>query len=110
MIALISDHEVLINPYAVQMVLGAQEAASKLRWLLVLVNTGMDRAFEATEISALKDGAKVDGFLYMRMYHKRVVYRPNCAASSTVLIDKDMRHSGIPSVVPHELDGGLSAV
>lgn len=107
MLALISD-EIATTPYAGRMILGAQEAASKAGWLLMLVNTGADPEFEAAEIQALRQ-RQVDGFLYATMYHQKVVVPEALAGMPTVLLDARSADDAIPSVVPDEVGGGRTA-
>lgn len=107
MLALISD-EIATTPYAGRMILGAQEAASKAGWLLMLVNTGSDPEFEAAEIQALRQ-RQVDGFLYATMYHQKVVVPEALAGMPTVLLDARSDDAAIPSVVPDEVSGGRTA-
>jgi LacI family transcriptional regulator len=107
MLALISD-EIATTPYAGQMILGAQEAASKAGWLLMLVNTGSDSEFEAAEIQALRQ-RQVDGFLYATMYHRVVALPEAVAGVPTVLLDARSADQDVPSVVPDELNGGRVA-
>ncbi|MDX6252353.1 MAG: LacI family transcriptional regulator [Kribbellaceae bacterium] len=107
MLALISD-EIATTPYAGQMILGAQEAASKAGWLLMLVNTGSDSEFEAAEIQALRQ-RQVDGFLYATMYHREVTLPEAIAGVPTVLLDARSSDRTLPSVVPDEVAGGRIA-
>jgi LacI family transcriptional regulator len=107
MLALISD-EIATTPYAGRMILGAQEAASKAGWLLMLVNTGSDSEFEAAEIQALRQ-RQVDGFLYATMYHREVTLPEAVAGVPTVLLDARSENSDVPSVVPDEVAGGRTA-
>jgi LacI family transcriptional regulator len=107
MLALISD-EIATTPYAGRMILGAQEAASKAGWLLMLVNTGSDPEFEAAEIQALRQ-RQVDGFLYATMYHREVVVPEAIADVPTVLLDARSNDASVPSVVPDEVGGGHTA-
>jgi LacI family transcriptional regulator len=107
MIGLVSD-EIATTPYAGLIILGAQEAASKHGWLLMLVNTGVDVAFEAAEIQALRQ-RQVDGFLYARMYHQVVTLPPSLAGVPTVLLDARSADLSIPSAVPDEETGGRTA-
>ena len=106
-LALISD-EIATTPFAGLMILGAQEAASKRGWLLMLVNTGLDPAYEAREIQALLQ-RQVDGFLYATMYHREVELPDELAGLPVVLLDAVSRDSSIPSVVPDEVGGGRTA-
>ena len=107
MIGLVSD-EIATTPYAGQIILGAQEAASKRGWLLMLVNTGVDVEFEAAEIQALRQ-RQVDGFLYARMFHQVVTLPPSLAGVPTVLLDARTADLSVPSVVPDEEAGGRRA-
>ncbi|TCO32867.1 LacI family transcriptional regulator [Kribbella steppae] len=107
MLALISD-EIATTPYAGRMILGAQEAASKAGWLLMLVNTGFDSEFEAAEIRALRQ-RQVDGFLYATMYHREVVLPEAIDGVPTVLLDARSDDLSVPSVVPDEVGGGRTA-
>ena len=107
MLALISD-EIATTPYAGRMILGAQEAASKAGWLLMLVNTGSDSEFEAAEIQALRQ-RQVDGFLYATMYHREVALPEAVAGVPTVLLDARSADRTVPSVVPDEVAGGRTA-
>ncbi|GAB2647473.1 LacI family DNA-binding transcriptional regulator [Kribbella swartbergensis] len=107
MLALISD-EIATTPYAGRMILGAQEAASKAGWLLMLVNTGLDSEFEAAEIQALRQ-RQVDGFLYATMYHREVVLPEAIGGIPTVLLDARSNDASVPSVVPDEVGGGRTA-
>jgi LacI family transcriptional regulator len=107
LLALISD-EIATTPYAGRMILGAQEAASKREWLLMLVNTGSDSEFEAAEIQALKQ-RQVDGFLYATMYHREVALPASLEGTPTVLLDARSKDLSVPSVVPDEVAGGRTA-
>jgi LacI family transcriptional regulator, galactose operon repressor len=107
MLALVSD-EIATTPYAGRMILGAQEAASKAGWLLMLVNTGSDSEFEAAEIRALRQ-RQVDGFLYATMYHQEVELPEAVGDVPTVLLDARSSDDAVPSVVPDEVAGGRTA-
>ena len=107
MLAMISD-EIATTPHAGRMILGAQEAASKAGWLLMLVNAGFDSEFEAAEIRALRQ-RQVDGFLYATMYHREVVLPEAIGDVPTVLLDARSNDTSVPSVVPDEVGGGRTA-
>ncbi len=108
-LAVISD-EVLTTPFAVDMIRGAQEVAAELGLLVVLVDTGVDRTYEAAEIEGLKR-RRVDGFVYMRMYHHHQVELPvGLQGSPTVLINGTCSDPSVPSISPDEYTGGLTAV
>jgi LacI family transcriptional regulator len=106
-IAMIGD-EVVITPFAVGIILGAQEAASKLGWLLVHVTTGVDRSSELAEVQALRQ-RQVDGFLYTRMYHREVTLPDVLHDLPVVIVDGTSPDRAISSVVPDEFGGGRTA-
>jgi LacI family transcriptional regulator len=107
LIALVSD-EIATTPFAVQIIRGAQEAASKQGWLLIVANTGTDEQLEAAEIEALRQ-RQVDGFLYARMFNDRVNVPPSLAGAPTVLLDTTTDDLSFASVVPDEVQGGRTA-
>ncbi|GIE13782.1 LacI family DNA-binding transcriptional regulator [Paractinoplanes ferrugineus] len=100
--------EVTTTPFAGRMVLGAQEAASKHGWLLMLLNSGLDPELERKEIAALIRG-RVDGLLYTTMYHRVVRVPDQLRTMPTVLLDAEDETTDVPSVVPDEQDGAYLA-
>lgn len=95
----ISD-EVATTPYAGGMILGAQNAASRLGYMLITVSTdgGMK---EDDEIDALKRyGA--DGFLYAKMSNRITDVPSKLLDYPVVLTDATDRNGVIPSVEPDE--------
>jgi LacI family transcriptional regulator len=106
-IAMIGD-EVAITPFAVGIIVGAQEAASKFGWLLVHVTTGVDRSSELAEIQALRQ-RQVDGFLYTRMYHREVTLPEVLHGLPVVIVDGTSPDRAVSSVVPDEFGGGRTA-
>jgi len=106
-LALVSD-EIATTPYAGRIILGAQEAASRSGWLLMLVNSGGDPDREAAEIAALKQ-RRVDGFLYATMYHRDVAVPEALTDVPTVLLDAKTSDSSVSWVVPDEVAGGRTA-
>ena len=100
--------EVTTTPFAGRMVLGAQEAASKHGWLLMLLNSGLDPELERREIAALLQG-RVDGLLYTTMYHRVVRLPEQLRTVPTVLLDAEDETADVPSVVPDEQDGAYLA-
>ena len=70
--------------------MGAQEAARKLGYILLTVNTGNDRELENQEIAALRQ-YRVDGFLYAMMYHRVVEIPAELEGSPTVVVDRIAR-------------------
>ncbi|WP_281893516.1 LacI family DNA-binding transcriptional regulator [Phytohabitans aurantiacus] len=100
--------EVTTTPFAGRMVLGAQEAASKHGWLLMLLNTGLDPELERKEISALLQ-SRVDGVLYTTMYHRVVRVPDQLRTVPTVVLDAEDDSANLPSVVPDEEGGAYLA-
>lgn len=100
--------EVTTTPFAGRMVLGAQEAASKRGWLLMLLNTGLDPELERKEITALLRG-RVDGVLYTTMYHRVVRVPDELRTVPTVVLDAEDDSADLPSVVPDEEAGAYLA-
>jgi len=107
LIAMVSDH-IATTPHAGRIILGAQEAASKRGWLLLLVNSGGDPETEAAEIRALRQ-RQVDGFIYATMYHREVTLPDQLDGVPTVLLDARMGDPSVASVVPDEALGGQTA-
>jgi LacI family transcriptional regulator len=107
-LGLLSD-EIATTPYAGRIILGAQEAASARGWLLMLLTTGNDPRVEQREIRALAQH-RVDGVLYATMYHRQVTVPPELLTMPVVLLDATSPDPAIPSVVPDEFAGGLTAV
>lgn len=107
-IAMIGD-EIATTPFGVGIILGAQETASKLGWLIVHVDTGVDRTLEVAQIRALQQ-RQVDGFLYARMYHREVTLPTVLKDVPTVLVDGTCSDPAISSVVPDEFSGGRTAI
>ncbi|MBC9822612.1 LacI family DNA-binding transcriptional regulator [Terrabacter sp. MAHUQ-38] len=107
-LALVSD-VIATTPFAGQMVLGAQEAAAKVGWVLMLVNTSRDPALEAREIRSLLE-RQVDGFLYATMFHRIVEVPELLVDTPTVLLDARSASGSVSSVVPDEVSGGRTAV
>ena len=107
-LAVISD-EVLTTPFAFDMIRGAQETAADLGWLMVLVDTGVDRSREAAEIAALSR-RRVDGFVYMRMFHHHGIDLPTgLRDTATVLVNSTGANPDVPSIAPDEHLGGFTA-
>lgn len=106
-IGLVGDR-VATTPYAVQMILGAQEAAWEHGNVLMLVSTGGDQALESAALEALLD-RQVDGLLYTTMYH-RVITPPEAVLTiPAVMLDAEAPGTAVTSVVPDEVRGGHDA-
>jgi LacI family transcriptional regulator len=107
-IGFVSD-EITTTPYAGRVLLGAQEAAARQGWVLMIVNSSADAELEARGIDALLQH-NVDGIVYARMYHQRVVVPEALAGVPTVLLDATTGGDGVSSVVPDEEGAARTAV
>lgn len=95
------------TPYAGKIILGAQDAASELGYMMLLVDTD-GKASEDDEISTLKRYG-VDGFLYAKMYD-RVTSAPKILGHRpTVLLDATDETNTMPFIVPDETLIGYDA-
>lgn len=100
--------EIATTPYAGRVLVGAQEAARKLGYILLTVNTGNDRELENQEIAALRQ-YRVDGFLYAMMYHRVVEIPDELEGSPTVVVDSEDENRKIPSIYPDDEMAGYDA-
>ena len=101
--------EVATTPYAVGMILGAQEALREAGLLMVLMNSQGDPALEEREIAALRQ-QQVEGILYASMYHRPLEPPESLRGVVTVLLDAESRDPAVSWVVPHEAAGARAAV
>ena len=108
MIGLLSE-EIATTPHAGRIILGAQEAARKRGFTLVLINTSRDQLDIQRDTDALLR-QQVDGVLYATMYHREVDLPRSLRSIPTVLIDSTSEDGSIPSVVPDEEGGAYVAV
>ena len=101
--------EVATTPYAVRMILGAQEALRTAGLLMVLMNSEGDPTLESREIAALRQ-QQVEGILYASMYHRRLEPPAALRDVPTVLLDAESRNPAVSWVVPDEVAGARAAV
>jgi LacI family transcriptional regulator len=107
MIGFVSD-EIATTPYAGKMIQGAQDAAWREGYVLMLVNTGGTEELQRRGLQALLE-RQVDGVVFATMWH-RIVDLPDAIASTPVVaLDARPRANGVPYVVPDEV-GGAAAV
>ncbi|MEX1079193.1 MAG: LacI family DNA-binding transcriptional regulator [Homoserinimonas sp.] len=107
-VALISD-VIATTPYAGQLIQGAQDAAWRAGYLLLLVNTNGDGELEERAIAALRQ-QQVGGALYATMYHRVVPVPPGLAGLPLVFLDARPEDGSVPNVVPDEEAGARTAV
>ena len=103
----VSD-EIATTPFAGRIMLGAQDAARELGYILLTVNTGNDADLERRQIGVVKQyGA--DGFLYAMMYHRKVEVPRELDGLPVVIVDAEDEHGERPSICPDEYGIGYTA-
>lgn len=106
-IGFVSD-EIATTPYAGRLILGAQDAARAMGYMLLTVNTNGDRNLEEREIATLRQYG-VDGFMYARMYDQHTVVPDSLMKLPTVLLDGIDDSGQVPYIVPDEESIGYDA-
>jgi LacI family transcriptional regulator len=101
--------QVATTPYAVDMILGAQETLRRAGHLMVLMNTEGDPAVEAQEIEALRQ-QQVDGIIYAAMFHRELRLPDRLHDVRTVVLDAEVDDPAVSWVVPDEVTGARDAV
>jgi LacI family transcriptional regulator len=107
-LGLVSD-EITTTPFAGAMIRGAQDAAYKRGYVLMVVNSGSDPELENREIRTLQQH-QVDGIVYARMYHQGVSLPEELGTLPTVLLDAVTADESVSSVVPDEVAAAETAV
>jgi LacI family transcriptional regulator len=100
---------VATTPYAVEMILGALEAARAADRVVLLMNTEGHRDLESRELATLLQH-QVDGVLYATMFHRRVEVPAALSDTPVVLVDAESADPEVSSVVPDEVAGAVMAV
>jgi LacI family transcriptional regulator len=101
---------VATTPYAVRMILGAQEAFLEADQLMVLMDSEADPDVEARQITTLRE-QQVDGIIYAAMFHRQLDRLPDSLDSvPTVLLDAQINDPAISWVIPDEVAGARLAV
>ncbi|MCI1219343.1 MAG: LacI family DNA-binding transcriptional regulator [Bifidobacterium sp.] len=101
------SEEIATTPYAGGMILGAQDAASRLGYVMLTVNTdGIANADD--EIAALQRYG-VDGFVYAKMFNCFTSVPPSLASLPFVLADAQDKEHRSPSITPDEFQIGYDA-
>ncbi|GIV89740.1 MAG: alanine racemase [Chloroflexus sp.] len=106
-LGLISD-EVVTSPYAVRMILGAQEAAWSARQMLLVVNTSGQQDIEQMALQFMLE-RRVEGLIYATMYHHEVVPPPDLGPVPMVLVNCFVADRSLPALIPDEVQGGYTA-
>lgn len=103
----VSD-EIATTPYAGRIILGAQDAARELGYVMLTVNTGGDAAVERQQVQVIQRyGA--DGFLYARMYNQLVQVPDVLDGYPVVVVDAEDEKGAYPSITPDEYGIGYKA-
>jgi LacI family transcriptional regulator len=109
MVGFVGDR-VATTPYAVRMILGAQETFLEADQLMVLMDCDGDPGLEARQITTLREH-QVDGIVYATMYHRRLDGLPDSLQGvPTVLLDAQTNDKAVSWVVPDEVAGAREAV
>ena len=104
--------DIVTTPYAVQIVKGAQDAALARGLTLLILDDGSRQTANSDTVERLLEWS-VDGLIFATDYHRP--YRPPAAATHlpTVLVncfaDPTLGGPALPTIVPDEVQGGLSA-
>jgi LacI family transcriptional regulator len=106
-LGLITD-EVATNPFAVNIIKGAQECASEHNMMLLIAVTSGDVERTAAVVETMLE-RQVEGVMYASWYHRAVTLPDNIYEAPTVLVDCFVEDHRLPSVVPDEFDGGFRA-
>ncbi len=106
-LGMVSDYLATI-PHASEMLLGAQEAALKRGYHILLLNTGGQREAEQAAITTL-DQLQVDGIIYAAMYHRIVDPPSSLSPDRAVLLDAWAPGGRLRAVVPDEVGGAHTA-
>jgi LacI family transcriptional regulator len=107
-LAILSD-TIATTPYAGQIILGAQQKAAELGWVMMLYSTGDDPALEKREVRSLLQH-QVDGVLYATMYHRKVIVPASLHRLPVVLLDCVSDDPELSSVVPDEYGAAHGAM
>lgn len=108
LLGLVSD-QIASTPFAGEMILGAQDAAFERGWVLMLVDSGGNRALEERQVSTLLQH-QVDGIVYAKMYHQHVHVPADVQGVPVVLLDAVDADGRFSSVVPDEVAAARTAV
>ncbi|WP_049579490.1 LacI family DNA-binding transcriptional regulator [Streptomyces sp. SBT349] len=106
-IGLVSD-TITTTPYAGDLIRGALEAARAREHLLVITETGGDRAAESGLVNGLLD-RQADAVIYATMYTRYVTLPQELYGRRVVLLNCLAPGFDAPSVIPDEIEAGRAA-
>jgi LacI family transcriptional regulator len=107
LLGLVAD-EIATTPFAVNLIKGAQDAAWKRGFMLMIVNGDNDAQRTEDAIETLLE-RKVEGMIYATMRHEVIDPPPNLIEAPSVLANCRCADSRIASVVPDDEKGGFDA-
>ena len=96
------------EPFAGDLVEGAQDQAWVDGHLMLIINTGGDPVIEERAIDSLLS-RQVDGIVYASMYNRRLKIPPLLREVPTVVVNGTAEDGSLPAVAPDEYTGGLEA-
>lgn len=100
------SEEIATTPYAGMILVGAQEAAAELGYMLMIVNVNRDTV-DDPQINALL-AQQVDGVIFASSSHRIVATPAKLDPARTVLVDAYDPRAMSPTVVPDEV--GIGAI
>lgn len=106
-LAMISE-EIGTTPYAGRLILGAQETAFAMGWVLIILTTGGVSNVEEREIQAVWQH-QVDGVLYATTAHRYVTVPASLEGKPVYVVNAESANDRLPSVFPDEFQGGYDA-
>lgn len=106
-IGLVAD-AIATTPFAGQIIHGAQDEAWKHGFVLLVANTDGNEEAENEAISMMLEH-QVRGILYSTWYHREISVPKSLSQTDAVLVDCFAEGSGLPAVVPDEVQGGQTA-
>lgn len=107
LIGFVTD-DVAITPFAVDIIRGAQEAAYKQSYVLLVMNTDSSLQSAESAVEFLLE-RQVVGIIYAAMFHRAVDLPSNIYQVPTVLANCYARDHSLPAAVPDEFIGGYRA-
>lgn len=100
--------EIVTNPFAVEIIKGAQDRALEDSKYLLIASSGTDKASETAAIERLLE-ERVEGIIYAATFHKAVAVPEIAQEVPTVLVNCFDPEGRFPAVVPDERTGGRRA-
>jgi len=110
MIGLLTE-DIAATPHAGRIILGAQETAKRHNLTMAIINSGVsdDLTDRTEDVLTLLD-RRVDGMIYATVYHDVVSPPKELRSVPAVLIGAEDDRKEIPSVIPDEYGGAMTAV